>query len=253
MRPAALIAAIALLAVAVPSAATAGSISRTARHASVSVADCHPAGNVAQRYAAFSGEMRAWAGSTRMAMRFTLLERLPGVGSFARVPLPELRPWRRSKPGARTFIYTQRVSGLRDGAAYRTRVQFRWYGPQGRVLREITARSAVCRQPAPLPNLTIGSITSAPSATAGQRTYSITVANTGQGEARNVGVALNVDGSAVGDSSIDLLPAQEQAVVQIDGPACAFTVRAVADPRRRIPETSESDNSLTVPCSQTVT
>jgi CARDB len=223
------------------------------RHATVSVADCHPADTLAQRYAAFSGEMRTLPGSARMAMRFTLLERPPAVGSFEVVPLPELRPWRRSKPGARTFIYTQRVTGLRDGTGYRARVQFRWYGPQGRVLRTISERSGVCRQPAPLPNLTIGSITSAPSSTAGMRTYTITVANTGEGEAREVGVGLRVDGTAVGSSKIDLLPAQEQAVVQIDGPACAFTVRAVADPQHRIPETNESDNSLTVPCSQTVT
>jgi hypothetical protein len=49
---------------------------------------------------------------------------------------------------------------------------------------------------------------------------------------------------------IDLLPSQESGVVQIQGPACAFSVRAVADPDRVIPETSDSDNALTLPCSQ---
>jgi hypothetical protein len=65
-----------------------------------------------------------------------------------------------------------------------------------------------------------------------------------------VPVALKVDGNVVGNSMIDLLPSQESGVVQIQGPACAFSVRAVADPDRVIPETSDSDNALTLPCSQ---
>jgi hypothetical protein len=54
----------------------------------------------------------------------------------------------------------------------------------------------------------------------------------------------------VGGTRVDLLPADESTVVQITGPACAFSVRAIADPDRRIRETSEVDNALTVPCAQ---
>jgi CARDB len=217
--------------------------------ATVTVADCHPSDDVSLRYASFNGQMRAIPGTQRMAMRFTLLERIGGgLAPFKPVSLPDLKPWRRSKTGARAFIYTQRVTALRDGGSYRMRVQFRWYDAHKNLLRTSIVRSHACHQPAPLPNLTITSITSAPAGTVGQRVYSITVANNGQGDARNVPVELKVDGTTAGTAMVDLLPGQESTVVQIQGTACAVTVRAVADPDRVIPETSDSDNALTVPC-----
>jgi hypothetical protein len=220
--------------------------------ASVTLAECHPSDDVALRHASFSGQMRAIPGTQRMAMRFTLLERIGGaLVPFKPVTLPDLKPWRRSKVGARAFIYTQRVTALRDGGWYRMRVQFRWYGAHGTVLRTRVVRSRSCHQPAPLPNLTITSITSAPAAVAGQRVYSIAVANTGQGDARNVPIELKVDGSTVGSAIVDLLPAQESTVVQIQGSACGVAVRAAADPDRVIPETNDADNALTVPCART--
>jgi hypothetical protein len=218
--------------------------------ASVSVADCHPSDLMADRYAAFNGQMRSVAGTKRMAMHFTLLERIgTSAGGYKAVPLPELKPWRRSKPGARAFIYTQRVTALHDNGAYRMRVQFRWYGDNHNVLRSITVRSRACRQPAPLPDLTVSSISSTPAAP-GQRNYSLTVTNRGQGEARNVPVTLKVDGTVVGGAKLDLLPALESGVVQITGPQCAFTVRAIANPDRLIQETDTSNDALTVPCAQ---
>lgn len=217
--------------------------------ASVTLADCHPSDDVSLRYASFNGQMRAIPGTQRMAMRFTLLERIGGgLAAFKPVSLPDLKPWRRSKAGARAFIYTQRVTALRDGGSYRMRVQFRWYDGHKNVQRTSILRSRGCHQPAPLPNLTITSITSAPASTAGQRVYSITVANSGQGDARNVPVELKVDGTIAGTAMVDLLPGQESTVVQIHGAACAVAVRAVADPDRVIPETSDSDNALTAPC-----
>jgi CARDB len=222
-----------------------------AAQASVSLAECHPSDDVTQRFASFNGQMRSIAGTKQMAMRFTLLERIgEGASRFKPVSLPDLKPWRRSKAGARMFIYAQRVTALRDDGAYRMRVQFRWYGDHRTLLRSTTLRSRTCRQPAPLPDLSVSSITSTPAMAAGQRVYSIAVANDGQGEARNVPVELKVDGTVAGRSSIDLLPAQESSVVQIQGPQCALSVRAVVDPDRVVPETDDSDNALTVPCAQ---
>jgi hypothetical protein len=219
--------------------------------ARVVVADCHPADDVAQRYASFSGQMRRVAGAQQMDMRFTLLERLGGrFAHFKPVSLQDLKPWRRSKAGARMFIYTQRVTALRDGGSYRMRVQFRWYDAQGSLLRSTTVSSRSCRQPAPLPNLTISSITSAPPQLASDRIYSVTVSNNGMGDARDVPVELQVDGTTAGRATLDLLPGQESSVVQIEGPRCGFSLRAMADPDRRIAETDETDNALVAPCTQ---
>src|SRR5437763_5862208 len=144
--------------------------------ASVTLTDCHPSGDVTQRYASFNGQMRGVTGTKRMAMRFTLLERVgTGLAPFKPVSLPDLKPWRRSKPNARAFIYTQRVTALRDGGAYRMRVQFRWYADNKTLLRSTTVRSRTCRQPVSLPDLTITSIASTPAPVSGQRVYSITV------------------------------------------------------------------------------
>ena len=219
--------------------------------ASVLLAECHPADDVAQRFASFSGRMRRVPGTQEMAMRFTLLERLPGARTrhFRPVALPDLKPWRTSKGRARKFIYTQKVTALRDGGTYRMRVRFRWYGAGKTLLRSATVGSRACRQPAPLPDLTISSITSAPAPLARDRIYSITVANNGRGEARDVPVALQVDGALAGTAKVDLLPGQASTVVAVEGPRCAFGVRAVADPEHAIPETDESDNALALPCS----
>jgi hypothetical protein len=216
----------------------------------VSVADCHPSDDVNERYATFNAQMRAIPGTARMAMRFTLLERLGGVQGFKPVSLSDLRAWRRSKPGARTFIYTQRVTALHDGGYYRMRVLFRWYGSNGSVLQTSARRSGSCHQPMPLPNLSVSAISAGPAPSPDQRTYSVTLTNSGAGEARDVDVALKVDGSVAQSSRVDLLPGDESMVVQIPGPSCALTVRAVADPYRVIRETDDSDNGLTLPCPQ---
>jgi CARDB len=238
----------AVLTVAVSGAPAAQSHASKSSQASVGVADCHPSDLTADRYAAFNGQMRAIPGTKRMAMRFRLLERL-GRTRYKAVRLADLKPWRYSKAGARTFIYAQRVTALHDNGAYRMRVQFRWYAAHHRLLRSTSARSRTCRQPAPLPDLTVTSISSM-AGISGQRMYSLTVANDGQGEARHVPVTLKVDGTVVGGSIVDLLPAQESSVVQIAGPQCAFTVRAIANPDRLISETDTSNNALTVPCAQ---
>ena len=216
---------------------------------SVTLSDCHPSDDMTQRHASFAGQMHAVPGTARMMMRFTLQERLGSV-HFRSVPLPDLRPWRRSKAGARNFIYTQRVTALRDGGAYRMRVQFRWYDSNGDLLRTNVARSRICRQPVPLPDLTISSITPGPGVTADQRSYSVSVSNDGAGEARDVSVELKVDGTTVGSTRIDLLPARTSGVVQIVGPVCSFALRAIADSDHAIRETDETDNALTVPCTR---
>jgi CARDB len=215
--------------------------------ASVTVASCHDSNGVAQRWATFTGQMQAVPGTARMAMRFTLLEKL-GASPYEPVHVPELRAWRKSRPGARSFVYNQRVTQLHEGGAYRMRVQFRWYGPQDNLLKVSFHRSRECRQSAALPNLRIAELHSKPSASPGMRDYSLTLANNGNGEASDVDVALTVDGSAAGSSRVTLLPPDSSTVVQITAQSCLFGTRAVADPGNVIRETDESDNALAVPC-----
>src|SRR3954447_1061407 len=125
--------ALALLASWVPGA-SAGSSTSTPPLTTVVVAACHPSDDVDERFATFVGQMQAVKGTQRMALHFSLLERL-GAPDFEAVALPDLRPRRRSKKGASSFIYSQRITALRDGGSYRMRVLFRWYGADGKVFK----------------------------------------------------------------------------------------------------------------------
>src|SRR5256885_12550947 len=77
------------------------------------VAACHPSDNVGERFATFVGQMQAVKGTQRMAMHFSLLERLE-LPSFQAVSPSALRPWRRSKRGGSSVIYSHRGPSLRD-------------------------------------------------------------------------------------------------------------------------------------------
>jgi CARDB len=211
------------------------------------VAACHPSDDVGERFATFVGQMQAVKGTYRMAMHFSLLEKLEAP-SFEPVALSELRPWRRSKKGASSFIYTQRVTALRNGGTYRMRVQFRWYGTDGKVFKTKTARSGVCHQPAPLPNLEVSSITAKPALTPGNAAYTITVQNDGTGAAGAVDVALKVDGGTAATGQIASIAPGKSGTVNITAPACTGFVRVAVDPRGRIKETNETDNVLVSAC-----
>jgi hypothetical protein len=214
----------------------------------VVVAACHPSDDVSERFATFVGQMQGVRGSVRMAMHFTLLERL-GAPDFEPVALSELRPWRRSKKGATSFLYSQRVTALRDGGSYRMRIQFRWYGGDGKVMKTKTVRSGSCRQPALLPNLKVTSISAKPGVLQnGTRTYTVSVVNEGTSDVGGVDVALRVDGGTTATGQVPALAAGKTASVDISGPACTGFIRAAVDPGAKINETNEKDNALVTAC-----
>ena len=215
--------------------------------ASAIVAACHPSDDVTQRFATFVGMMRAVPNTAKMAMRLTLLQKLSGP-DFNPVALPELRPWRRSKKGAASFIYTQRVTALRDGGTYRMRVQFRWYDSTGKVLKTRAVRSGACHQPADLPNLRITAVSVAPGDTPGTSRYLITLENDGTAGAGPIVIALRLDGGAPTSGQVLSLAAGTSTTVELDGPSCATTLRAIADPQNRIKETDETDNAFVEAC-----
>jgi hypothetical protein len=244
-RIAVIAAALALLAWTVPGASA---VSSTPTPVAQSVvAACHPSDDVSQRFATFVGQMQAVKGTLRMAMHFSLLEKLEAP-SFDAVALSELRPWRRSKKGAASFIYSQRVTALRDGGSYRMRIQFRWYGTDGKVFKTKTVRSGVCHQPAPLPNLEVTSVTGKPGLAPGTEAYTVTVQNDGTGDAGAVEVALRVDGGTATTGQVPAIGAGKSGTVSITAPACNGFVRAAVDPRRRIQEADETDNVLVTAC-----
>jgi hypothetical protein len=118
---------------------------------SASLVQCLTTGEQPERAATFAGEMTAIAGTTRMAMRIELLERMPGQTSYRIVSAPGLGMWRASDPGVGVYKYVKQVTNLTAPADYKGLVTFRWQGPRGRTLKREERRTRKCSQPAPAP------------------------------------------------------------------------------------------------------
>ena len=217
-----------------------------AAQTSVKVAECRTGKTPELRLATFDGRVRAVKGAVRMAMRFTLLERTPGATDARPVAAPELAPWRKSRVGVREFTYSQTIKGLSSGVTYSVRVQYRWYGATGKIIRRSERESGTCVQDGDLPNLVIGAIRFAPGSTEKTAVYSVSVGNTGGGDAKSVAVSLIADGALIDTRTIDV-KAGDFTTVKFTGPHCT-KVRAVVDQAKVVPETVEEDNELRARC-----
>ena len=203
--------------------------------------------SIDEHQAAFYARMQELPGASRMAMRFTLLERT-GSGAVTRVKIPGLRRWHWSKPGVRRFGYRQGFRNLPENASHRVRVDFRWYAADGSEVARARRRSARCRQFVALPNL-VARITGVDAGqVAGVVRYEALVTNTGRAAATDVPVRLTVDGNVVDTVTVASLAPGEQRTVAIRGPRCHRLVSLEADPDQAIAESSDADNAHELTC-----
>jgi hypothetical protein len=209
--------------------------------ASVKLVSC----SVETHEAAFYGRVQQIPGSTRMAMRFTLLEHTGGRSR--RVKAPGLGRWRSSKLGVGAFGYRQGFRNLPENATHRVRVDFRWYAQDGSELARVTRRSRRCRQFVRLPNL-VAQLRGIRVETPGVARYRALVTNTGKAGATAVRVRLIVDGKIVDTHIIAAIGPGEQRSLAIRGPECITVARLEADPDRIISESSDTDNSHELSC-----
>ncbi len=214
--------------------------------ASVRVAQCVKGQSPDARSATFRGAMRRIAGAERMWMRFVLQEQV-GDARWKAIKAPGLGVWRKSRPSVRGFVHRQRVVELAQGSAYRVLVHYRWYDEDGRLIRRAKRRSAVCRQPGPLPNLRVRGVTATPIDAQTAR-YAVQIANRGSAPAAGFGVRLWVDGSMLNRRVVGVLGAKRLRRVYFTGPSCGSGVRADADPGDVVREANEGDNTLTLAC-----
>jgi hypothetical protein len=198
------------------------------------------------RAATFYARMQSIPGSSKMQVRFQLMERL-GRESWNKLDVPALRQWRTSSAGVRRFGWKQTVDALRLGGAYKARVQYRWLSVAGGVLGTQTHDTPVCH--GPLPNLTVSDLTVNPGPTADTRSYRVTVQNSGKLDAGDVGVSLTVDKAVLDTITLSHLAAGDARTVSFIGPVCRHAVRVTADPANSIGESVENDNSQLVACS----
>jgi len=235
-----------LAAIALPSAAAAAP-ARGNPLAGVKVASCQTGEQSTARSATFVGHMRAIPGSDQLLMRFQLQEHY-GRQGFTKVAAPELRGWRKSRPGVKSYSYSQGVAGLLSGEQYRAQVQFRWLDSGGKTLLQVKRLSSVCDEPGQLPNLRVLDLTARPGLVAGTEAYTVDVINAALVPADHVALQLVVDGATPDTATIDTLSAGEIHAVHFTGPSCKHRVRATVDPSDAIHESVETDNSLVGGC-----
>jgi hypothetical protein len=216
----------------------------SAEAASVNVIKC----SRAAREAVFRGRMRSIDGAEWMALRFTLLEYTGG--GFEPLAAPGLGAWRNSRPGVASFGYRQGVRGLADNAAYRMRVDFRWYSSDDEVIARARRRSASCRQFDALPNLRVRLTEVRPTRIPGVVRYGLRVVNAGRAAASVVPVGLSVDGDVVDTTTVAALEAGEARPLAFRGPECGKLVEARVDPDGAIAEYSEQDNDHRLRCAE---
>ena len=213
----------------------------------LTVRSCQVGDTPKQRQATFYARMRAIAGSDRMWMRFSLIDRAAADGPVA-VDSPALRQWRKSRPGVRSFGYAQTIAGLPVGGVYAVEVQYRWYDADGTLIRSRKRTSGECRQSGKLPNLTIPGVSSKPGEVPGVTSYAVDVANRGDEEARGVRVEVFVDGATPDAAVLDVLKAGETRTVRFSGPPCTGRIRAMVDRLDTVHETTDDDNVLRARC-----
>jgi hypothetical protein len=211
--------------------------------ATVRLAKC----SLSEHEAAFYARMRNVPGGDRMWMRFTLLERT-GPEGFEPLRAPGLGRWQKSRTGVGAFGYRQAVRNLPDNAAYRMRVDFRWYSPAGELLEEVRRRSPSCRQFDALPNLRALLVEAQATTRPGVLRYVLEISNDGRAAARAVPLRLSVDGDVVDTVTLATLLPGESRLFAIGGPECTRTVEAAADPDGEIIESFEEDNADEVAC-----
>jgi hypothetical protein len=232
----------ALLTAALVTAALPAAAGAAPAPASVKLVEC----SIEEHAAAFSARMQQLPGTSRMAMRFTLLEET-AADVVTRVKVPGLHRWRWSKPGVQAFSYRQGFRNLPENASHRVRVEFRWYAGDGTEIERAKRRSPRCRQFVERPNL-VARITAVVPIAPGVVRYQALVSNTGKAAATAVPVRLTVDGDVVDTVTLASLAPGEQRSVAIPGPECHGLVRLEADPEKAIAESSDTDNVHELTC-----
>jgi hypothetical protein len=214
----------------------------------VQLLECSTGKQASKRFAIFRGSMAQIPAGQGMRIQYALDERI-GRGVWRRVSAPGLNAWHAAQPGVRQFAYRQKIDALQPATSYRVHVTFEWLDAAGKTLERTVKRSPSCRQPGRLPNLhSRGALSVDPGPTDETRLYTVQVRNTGTAAARRVEVRLRVDGGEVDVRAIGTLQSRESRAVRFVGPVCGASVEVEVDPRDRVREITERDNTLKLAC-----
>jgi hypothetical protein len=249
---------IGLAAVAAVAVAPAALVSAAApARSQLSVFACTHALDPGARAVGVTATMRPLTGTRRMAVRFELLQRSPGL-PVQEVTGGDLSVWR--TPGNPTlgqlpgdvWRLQKSVYNLDVPFTYQFRVSFRWTGLHGKVLGTATRWTRTCRQRELRPDLAVKSI--AVSAVAGHPNkdlYTAVIVNQGLTGAGPFQVLFAPgDTSAPANDTITFLGAGKTRTLSFVGPLCdtADPPTVSADSASQVDDFDRSNNVLAATC-----
>ncbi len=240
----------------VAAAATRASAASASLPASLGDLVCHHALAPARRRVAATAFVHPITGSSKVAVRFRLLRRIPPGQTFTAVHGTGLNTWlTKSLAGTSdSWRVIHTVSDLYAPAAYRFAVGFRWIGSGGQILAH-TVRSGrssgrICHQPELRPDLEVLAIDVLPdSSNAQDDVYRAQIHDAGATGAGPFQVQL-ADQGTTHTRRVIHIRAHRSLWVRLVGPLCASTQPPVVtvDPHDRVDVYSRSEASLTATC-----
>jgi hypothetical protein len=249
---------IGLVAVAAAAAAPVASVSAAApARSQLSTFSCTHVMDPGSRAVGVTATMRPLTGTRKMAIRFELLQRSPGL-PVQEVAAGDLGVWRTPAnptlgqlPGD-VWRLQKSVYNLDAPFTYQFRVSFRWTGLHGKVLGTATRFTRTCRQRELRPDLAVRSITVA--AVAGhpnKNLYTAIIANQGLTGAGPFQVLFAPgNSSAPTTDTVSFLGAGMTRTLTFVGPLCdaANPPRVSADAASQVDDFDRSNNVLAATC-----
>jgi CARDB protein len=217
--------------------------------ATATLSHCVAAVDEPDRSATFAGQVLASADTTRMAVRVEVQERLGGEAYFHTVSAPGLGVWRASQPGVKIYKFYRQVTNLPAPAEFRARIDFRWLGAKGRLIRHTSRLTPTCEQPDERPKLTVGEV-SATAVDAQTADYQIALRNEGRAASGTFTLALSVDGAPQPPLAVESLQPQSSLILAVTAPRCAPAGQLAVepDPGHQVAEAPAGGLPRSFPC-----
>jgi hypothetical protein len=200
--------------------------------------------------------MRPVQGTTAMALKFDLLQRLKGSATFSDLHAGDLGTWvtpKQANLGQRAgdvWVLAHPVADLPAPADYRYKVAFRWTGAHGKVLATVTRTSGACFQPELRPDLLVSEIDIAPVADhPRQALYTATIQNAGGTPAGPFEITFTpADGSPAKSHTVQRLRPHGTRQEVFFGQVCTATYAPTiaVDPQHIVDDLDFTNNGLTV-------
>jgi len=219
---------------------------------------CHSTLNPFERSVSVVAITRHRPGTRSLAVRFTLLEKLPGAparplrdGDLGHWKTPTDRTLGRLP--ADVWKLRKTVYNVDAPAVYRFRVTFRWRGRHGSVLARETLRTGRCAVRELRPDVLVRSVLVRSAGLApGNDRYIAVIANRGLTASGPFAVEFSPGANGGTPQTVELASLRPGAHTRVRfvGPACdpAAPPTVIADPTNVVDDFDRSNNALTVHC-----